>query len=138
NHISCLTALTMVLYDCCPQSCILYAGKYTHLLICPHCKQLWFKANGKPHCQFTYFLLIPHLQGFFQSIQMICLMDYHTSYQPTHGSITDVFNGTHYQGLMGEYVLVDGERLCHKHFSHHCDIALALSTDGYSLYKSKQ
>ncbi|KIN97007.1 hypothetical protein M404DRAFT_918434 [Pisolithus tinctorius Marx 270] len=107
KRVACLAAVTTVKYDCCPDSCILYAGKYRQLLVCPHCHQPRFKPNRKPRRQFMYFPLVPRLQGLFQSPQMIHLMDYRASYKSTPGSISDVFDGTHYRKLVGEYVEVD-------------------------------
>ncbi|KIO05688.1 hypothetical protein M404DRAFT_140664, partial [Pisolithus tinctorius Marx 270] len=46
-------------------------------------------------------------------------------------SISDVFDGTHYRKLVGEYIEVDGKRLSHHYFCDHHDITLTLCTDNY-------
>ena len=130
-----LAGVKPVLYDCCPQSCIAYTTKYIHHQSCPFCEEPRFKPDGKPCRQFTYFPLIPHLQGFFRSPVMIKSMSYRNRYQSKPGSVSDVFDGNHYQRLLRHRVVVDGEKLKHHYFSDPHDIALALATDTYLLYK---
>ncbi|KIK73443.1 hypothetical protein PAXRUDRAFT_102087, partial [Paxillus rubicundulus Ve08.2h10] len=96
-----------------PKSCIAYTRKYVHHQYCPFCKESHFKSNGKPHHQFMYFPLIPRLQGYFQSLEMIKEMSYHTSYHQQPGKISNVFDGEYYQRLLHHQVVVDGEKLNH-------------------------
>ncbi|KIK77265.1 hypothetical protein PAXRUDRAFT_167404 [Paxillus rubicundulus Ve08.2h10] len=60
-----LSGVKPVMYNCCPNLCIAYTAKYIHHQSFPFCEEAWLNADGKPHCQFTYFPLIPHLQGYF-------------------------------------------------------------------------
>ena len=130
-----LTHTVPVKYDCCPNLCILYTVQYSLLPSCPYCNEAHFKSNSKPHCQFVYFPLIPHLQGFFQSKRMVDLMDYCTTFKRTGDKIHNVFNNEHYNKLCRKHVIVDGVKLYHQYFSDPCNIALALCTDSYCYSK---
>lgn len=133
-----LTGIKSVVYDCCPNSCITYTQRYQHLQACPLCHQPCFKPNGQLQHQFTYFPLIPHLKGFFQSEEMVNKMLYCSEFQCNEAQISDVFSSTHYQYLLWHCVVVDGKKLGHWHFSNPCNIALSLCTDSYLLYHQYQ
>jgi hypothetical protein len=51
------------------------------------------------------------------------------------GKMTDVFDGSHYRSLLGQRVQLNGKPLRHRFFDDHRDIALGLSTDGFSPFK---
>ncbi|KAF9222844.1 hypothetical protein BS17DRAFT_641389, partial [Gyrodon lividus] len=133
-----LSGMKPVMYDCCPNSCIAYTKKYIHHQYCLFCEEPHLNANRKPCRQFAYFPLIPCLQGYFQSLDMIKLMSYHELYQHNPGKISDVFDGDHYQRLLRHRAVVDGKKLNHHYFSGSYDIALSLSTDDYLLYKRRR
>ena len=130
---SILTGIKPVIYDCCPNSCIAYTRKYIHHSSCPICNERRFQANGQPRSQFTYFPLIPRLQGFFQSNQTVARMSYRRDFRPHESKICDIFDSAHYQRLLWHRVVLDGEKLSHRYFSDPRDIALSLSTDSYLL-----
>ncbi|KAF8550334.1 hypothetical protein OG21DRAFT_1478565 [Imleria badia] len=88
-----LSGIKPVIYDCCPNSCITYTEKYIHHQYCLFCQEPHLTPNGKPHHQFLYVPLIPHLQGYFSSSKMIQKMSYRSLYQRTDGQIGDVFDG---------------------------------------------
>lgn len=138
RRIGLLSGVKPVLYDCCPNSCIVYTEKYIHHQYCPFCQESRLKPDGKPHRQFLYLPLIPRLQGFFSSADMIKKMSYRSSYRRTPGQIADVFDGDHYNQLLRHRVIVDGEKLNHRYFSDPRDIALSLSTDSYLLQKRRR
>lgn len=54
------------------------------------------------------------------------------------GMNTDVFDGSHYQRLLGRRVRVNGKEYSHCYFSDPRDVALGLSTDGFSPLKKKR
>jgi len=56
----------------------------------------------------------------------------------TPGKISDVFDGTHYRSLCGQHVRLNGEKLSHKYFEDHRDIALGISTDGFMPFKKRK
>ena len=133
RRMSILTGIKPVIYDCCPNSCIAYTRKYIHHSSCPICNERRFQANGQPRSQFTYFPLIPRLQGFFQSNQTVARMSYCRDFRPHESKICDIFDSAHYQHLLRHRVVLDGEKLSHRYFSDPRDIALSLSTDSYLL-----
>jgi hypothetical protein len=61
----------------------------------------------------------------------------HLKYRSRHthmpGEYHDVFDGSHYRGLLDTHVEVQGETLGHKYFSDPRDIALGGSTDGFQV-----
>jgi len=138
RRIATLSEVIQVKYDCCPNSCIAYTGKYSILPSCPFCKESRLNARGKPHQQFTYFPLIPHLQGFFQSVEMMDLLRYRARFTQNSGTITNVFDGIHYQNLLKEFVMIDRKKLSHRYFSDPHDLALGLCTDSYMLSKRRR
>ena len=56
-------------------------------------------------------------------------------YKP--GVVKDLFDGELYQNLCSQHIVVDGNTLPHKHFEDAQDIALGLSTDGFSPFKCR-
>ena len=46
------------------------------------------------------------------------------------GRMTDVFDGSHYLGLLEKEVTINGHGLSHNYFSDPRDVALGLATDG--------
>jgi len=54
------------------------------------------------------------------------------------GKMTDVFDGSHYRSLLGQRVQLNGKPLRHRFFDDHRDIALGLSTDGFSPFKKRK
>jgi hypothetical protein len=54
------------------------------------------------------------------------------------GKISDVFDGSHYRLLRGRHVQLNGTKYPHKYFDDHRDIALGLSADGFSTFKSRR
>ena len=59
-------------------------------------------------------------------------------HQHIPGKISDVFDGSHYRSLRGRYVQLNGTKFHHKYFEDHRDIALGLSADGFSTFKSRR
>lgn len=132
-----LSGVKPISYDCCPNSCVAYTKKFIHYQACPFCNEPRFK-NGKARRSFVYFPLIPRLQGYFRSTEMVEKMSYRSCYQLQPGKIADVFDGAHYQRLLRHRVIVDGVKLGHRHFSGPHDIALSLCTDGYLLFRRRR
>jgi len=62
-------------------------------------------------------------------------MAYRSSHKQTHTTVTDIFDGSHYQGLRHSKVKMDGEELDHLYFLDTHNVALGLSTDGFALFK---
>ena len=90
-----LSGVNPITYDCCPNSCVTYTKKFIHFQACLYCNEPRFK-NGKARQSFVYFPMIPHLQGYFRSTEMIEKMSYRSCYQSQPGKIADVFDGAHY------------------------------------------
>jgi hypothetical protein len=54
------------------------------------------------------------------------------------GTVKDVFDGSHYRWLRGRHVQLNNQTFPHKYFEDHRDIALGISTDGFSTFKSRK
>ncbi|KAG9093159.1 hypothetical protein FS749_014971, partial [Ceratobasidium sp. UAMH 11750] len=127
-----LSGLETHAYDCCVNSCCCYLGKYKDLDSCPFCKEPRYTPAGRTRRVFHYTPLIPQLQGLFQSADMVEKLGYRVQAEALRDpdKIQDVFDAEHYRTLRDP----DGDfRL----FTSPTDIALGLSTDGFSLYKRR-
>jgi hypothetical protein len=70
---------------------------------------------------------------------MAKLMEYRGRvHQHVPGTVTDVFDGSHYRSLQGKRVRINDQMFPHKFFEDHRDIALGIATDGFSTFKSRK
>ncbi|KAJ3912075.1 hypothetical protein F5877DRAFT_2090, partial [Lentinula edodes] len=127
-------------YDCCLNSCICYVGPHASKLQCPYCKENRYHADGKTaRKHFTYLPIIPRLCSYYRSMSMIDKLKYRGSYVHLPGGpIRDVMDGSHYQHLCKQRVIVDGQELLHTFFSDSRDIMFGLSTDGFAPWKHRK
>ena len=143
RRIDFLAEFKPVRYHCCVNSCIAYTGPaYAGLTACPKCNEPRYhdSANQKPRKIFTYLPLIPRLLSFVSHPEQARLMRYRAHEHPSSqqpDKMTDVFDASHYQTLLGTRVSVDGSQLEHNFFSDPRDIALGFSTDGFSPFKGR-
>ena len=132
------------LYDCCPgpNACMCFTGEYSDMSNCHVCSEPRFNANGSPRRRFTYIPFIPRLQAAAASDSFAEEMQYRARYEHEAGVVGDVFDGEDYQSLQNSYVTVDGEVLKDssgraqgtKYFEDPRDVALGLSTDGFTVH----
>jgi len=135
KRVRALAGFRLVRYSCCINSCICFVGPYEDLTECPNCKELRFKANGKPRKYFDYIPVIPRLQAMSASSVHAKKMRYRANHVHTPGDIKDVFDGAYYQSLLD--TIVPGEDNPFFYFSDERDIALGLSTDGFTPFKKR-
>ncbi|KAF7761749.1 hypothetical protein Agabi119p4_9741 [Agaricus bisporus var. burnettii] len=64
-------------------------------------------------------------------------MCYRADFQHQAGHVKDIFDGSHYQSLLGKFVPTENGNTPFFHFSHERDIALGLSTDGLAPFKRR-
>jgi hypothetical protein len=57
-------------------------------------------------------------------------------HQHSAGKTQDVFDGSHYRSLRDQHVRLNGKKLVHKYFADPRDVALGLSADGFSPFKT--
>lgn len=139
-----LAAFDSVKIDCCVSSCIAYTGVYKDLTACPHleCKQPRFEPDpNKPRKSrvrrfFSLIPLVPHLLNMYRDCAMAKKLRYRSECQHTDGTVSDIFDGAHYDCLRKRHVIVGGETLGHRFFDSPTDIVLGLSTDGFGPFKS--
>lgn len=125
-------------YDCCVNSCVAFTGELAGEDTCPTCRHSRFKAPNKPHAQYSYISLIPRLQACFASppvAQQLCYRATRT-YEPL--SYSDIFDGSHFQDLLDQYVVIEGVQQSYKHFNGKDDIPLGLFGDGVRVFKKSQ
>ena len=126
-------------YDCCPNLCCCYVGPHLNISKCPYCDEPRYRLDGKPRKKFTYIPVIPRLVGFLGNRRMADQMQYRArDHCHVPGRINDVFDGSHYRTLRGQYVQINEQRLSHKYFEDHRDVALGLSTDGFAPFKNRK
>lgn len=139
SHVAFLAGIKPEIYHCCPNSCCCYVGPHANLQKCPYCEEPRFRANGRARKCFTYIPLIPRLQAFAANKSMAEQMQYR-SHGHTHvmGTMSDVFDGSHYRTLCRQQVTLGHEKYQHNYFADKRDIALGLSTDGFAPFKQRK
>ena len=130
------------LYDCCPgpNACMCFTGEHQDLTRCLVCNEPRFNSKGLPRRHFTYIPLIPRLQAAAASHSLAEEMQYRAQYEHKAGVVGDVFDGENYQHLQNSYITIHDEVLKDrngnpqgtKYFEDHRDVALGLSTDGFT------
>jgi hypothetical protein len=138
HKLAILSGIRPVWYDCCPKSCVAYTGKHKDKSKCPKCAESRYTQSQQPRRMFCYVPLIPRLQKFFSNPQIIKDLSYRAKYKYDSDSISDVFDGEHYQNLKKEVVTIDGIPLKHNYFSGQHDIAFSICLDSYLLYKRRR
>ncbi|KAF5337458.1 hypothetical protein D9758_018018 [Tetrapyrgos nigripes] len=139
SRVTALSSVVPRLFDCCPNSCCAYTGHHADLDTCPYCHEKRFRANGKPRKQFTYIPLIPRLQAFTRSTDMVEKMQYRArEHKHKAGHLNDIFDGTTYRKLRRRHVHINHTPLPHKYFEDERDCALGLSTDGFAPHKRRK
>ncbi|KAI0373516.1 hypothetical protein BV20DRAFT_931425, partial [Pilatotrama ljubarskyi] len=127
------------LYDACINSCVCYAPDvYRERRDCPYCAEPRYDADGRPRSQFVYIPFTPRLLALLRNPHFAELLQYRARFSHTPDRMTDFFDSALYQNLLGRTVEVNGENLGHCYFSDPRDIALALSTDGFSPFETRK
>ncbi|CAE6417428.1 unnamed protein product, partial [Rhizoctonia solani] len=124
-------------YDCCVNSCVCFLGRYRNLTSCPYCKEARLNSAGSPRRRFRYSPLIPQLRALFQDPEMAEKLGYRVLCDTVRENrvIQDVFDAEHYLKL--RETLLDPEGDYH-FFDDPRDIALGVSTDGFTLFKRRR
>ncbi|KAJ7656727.1 hypothetical protein DFH06DRAFT_922235, partial [Mycena polygramma] len=139
KRIAFLSGVKAVRYDCCINSCMCYTGHYSTLKRCVFCHEDRFDGDGKPRRQFQYIPLIPRLVALYTNKEHSqVLQTYRAEYEFEPDKVKDVFDGTHYKGLLRKFVTLHGRKLAHKFFSDMRDIALGISFDGFAPFKRRK
>ena len=92
---------------------------------------------------YRYIPLIPQLVAYFLNRELNERMRYHSDGHPRAkagkgGCMTDVFDGSHYLGLLQKEVTINSHGLGHTYFSDPRDIALGLATDGVNPWRRRK
>lgn len=136
-----LAGLKPKLYNICQNVCICYTGAHANATHCPYCKQPRFRPNGKdPYRQFPYLPVIPQLQALYANAETAKAMRHRSEHHLDNaedplGTISDIYDASHYQSLLDKHVIVDGRRLPHRFFQYPQDVLLVKLTDGFRLFK---
>jgi hypothetical protein len=136
------------IFDCCPNSCLCYAGPHAEKTKCDFCKEDRFRKDGKPRKQFTYIPLIPRLRAMARNRDLATKMqnraqrDEVNAQEASEGiggtKIRDVFDSTNYEALKKSNIRVNERTLPRKYFADHRDVALGLCTDGVGPFKTRK
>jgi hypothetical protein len=134
-----LSGIKPDLYDCCVNSCCAFTGLRAKDQQCDICKHPRFNIAGKPFKVFSYLPLLPRLVKLFESAKLSNEMRYRAhGHHHSAGKWTDIFDGDHYRWLLGQRVRVGDRTFTHSYFCGDRDIALGLSTDGFSPFRSRK
>ncbi|KAF8588423.1 hypothetical protein K439DRAFT_1288978, partial [Ramaria rubella] len=131
-----LSGIKPEIYDACINSCCAFTGDFLNLETCPICGQACHDGALKPWARFEYLPLIPHLQGYFMSPDIIELMSYCATRTHTPGEYSDIFDGSHYQELICTKIIVEGITYPVCHFENPYDIAIGILSDGVQVFKN--
>ncbi|KZP17764.1 hypothetical protein FIBSPDRAFT_666672, partial [Athelia psychrophila] len=136
KHATTLAAYQPILIDCCFSSCCAFTCNHATRTSCPFCGEARYNSEGNPRKQFTYSPVIPRLLTLTRNPEYRKLMQYCAEHDTTADAekIDDVFDGMEYHRLKSEYVTNLDGCYAHKHFDDPRDIALGLSTDGFTLF----
>ena len=63
SHVQALSRFEPVIFACCINSCICYAGPYADLDKCPKCETSCLNESGRARQTFSYMPLIPRLRA---------------------------------------------------------------------------
>jgi hypothetical protein len=127
-----LTGIQEVRYDCCLNGCISYAlPAYRELKECPYeeCQHPRYQKNGKPYTQHSYIPITHRLKLLYANKDRAReMMDYRQRVQEEQeaGLRSDFWTGQLYRDLRTKQLFTDMT-----------DIALALSTDGVKVFKTR-
>ena len=133
-----LSELMAESYDCCVKSCVAFTGPHAKLKACPRCRKPRYHQNGKPVKTYQYLPLIPQLVASFLGRELNERMCYRSDRGKADSSkVTDIFNGSHYLGLLQKEVTINGRGLGHTYFSDDHDIALGLATNGVNPWQQQ-
>ena len=133
-----LSGLAPQHFDCCIESCMAYTGPLSDLLECPHCGTSRHDEHGKPRRQFSYVSIIPRLSALYRDPTTAEKMAYRADFDAEPGVVKDVFDSSHYRSLCGQEVKLGGQCTGRMFFSDRRDIALGLSTDGFSPWRRRK
>jgi hypothetical protein len=137
QHLQILSGLETRVYDCCVNSCVCFLGKYSNLQACPFCNEARYNSRGSAWRFFRYTPLIPQLQALFQCPKMVADLWYWLQCDRAYNGnvIQDIFDGANYWSFRETQLDPNSN---YKAFSHPNDLALGLSTDGFTLFKRRR
>ena len=79
-----------VIFDVCPNDCILFRGEYKDSVTCPKCEESRFKAGNIPRRTFHYLPLGPRLVRNYGTKNISCLLQSHGGEKRGSGSMGDI------------------------------------------------
>lgn len=138
RRVALLSRLLPVKHDMCPNSCIAYTGKYIDAAECFRCKTPRYHPDGKPRMHYFTLPIILRLVVQFRNASrardLYALSDGSEAAYPK----SSLFHGALVRELRGRKIFVDGETLRRTYFADRRDLCIALSTDGFTLFKRKK
>ncbi|KDQ53413.1 hypothetical protein JAAARDRAFT_96845, partial [Jaapia argillacea MUCL 33604] len=133
-----LSGVQPIKYDCCVNSCICFVGPHHDLQACPYCHESRLNGNKKPQNVFSYIPPAPRLAAMHAHRPTAQKLRYHAEHIHEPGVVKDMMDLEHYQSLLGKKVQVGDRELPYTYFQDARNIALGLSTDGFSPFKRQK
>jgi hypothetical protein len=118
SRVAAMSGVKPAVYDCCSNSCCLFAGPHADLDHCPYCKNPRRFSDGTPRKRFSF----PRLSAFFGIPKLVKLMSCRTDVtkendEAADASYFDTFSGSHPRELLSKPVTVNGQTLDHNYFN---------------------
>ncbi|KIL55189.1 hypothetical protein M378DRAFT_53490, partial [Amanita muscaria Koide BX008] len=132
-----LSGFKPIQYERCINSCVCYTGPYEDMETCPVCSTKRKDINGNPIAYFVYLPIIPRLRAMVANASYAIKMQYRTNYKHKPSRMQDIFDGANYCSLLESNITIGDETLGSLFFSDSRDIALGLSTDGFTPFKGR-
>ena len=140
-----LSGLSSVVYDCCVNSCCCFVGDFQDDNTCRFCGEPRYTTEGKkPRKKYKYSPIIPRLRGLYENKDMCKELLYRHEYEQLQNcsdentAIADVWDGKLYKELKKRKIKINGKELPTNYFSDLHDIALGLTTDGFSPWRRRK
>jgi hypothetical protein len=140
-----LSGLEPIAIDCCVNSCCAFTAARESSNACDLCHEPRYESLSsgiqQPRKRYYHVPLTPRLQRMYESKDLALKMRYRVLHEQDriNDKLTDVFDGSHYQKLLGKDITVMGFKgFGAKYFEGERDVALGLSTDGFAPFRRRR
>ena len=129
------SSLTTYIFDKCKNNCIAYTSVYNNLNHCPICNTE--RTHRLSENTWSFNSPIDLLCERWKCLELAKLLQYRKTRKSQDSVINDVWDSKYIKNLTEKIIVVDGVETNSKHFEDTRESALALATDGISIFRSQ-